>query len=263
MDTTMCTRLAIATLGVAALSVPAFVSSAPCAGAEDGTTVRPISDFLDEQDLSYVDASGRNRSGLVDWGSENQDGSLEWYARIDFMGLIDRDYIVPNWGESIGTTFSGQVTERVQADGRTLVHVTLHTEDAFCVVGDAGLNVARTVWGHLAAYAWAQGWDLDVLDTVDVRYDIRFLTGAEPGSALPRLSELLFRPTEDQEVLQQLITVDGTGRLRARFGVEDGTPGRLTMTQKNVNGPGFSSDATSTNRDPWPVSRLDLRAIGN
>lgn len=234
------------------------------AEADDGVNVRPIEDFLDAQDMSYTsETAPYNRSGIVDWISENEDGSWEWRARVDFLGVIDRDFIVPRWGESIGTTFSGKVTEKVQEDGRTLVHIKLRAKNALCVVGDQGLNVSRTVWGTLAGWAWFNNWGLDTLDTVDVKYDLRFLTADEPGSPLPRLTELLFNPREDQDVLQQLITMNGTGRLSARFGVEAGTSGKLTMTQKNVNNASFDPGPDAgINRDPWPVGRIDIRPVG-
>jgi hypothetical protein len=254
-------------LGISVLAIPAVLTTTPAAEAGNGTTVRPISDFLEAQQLSYTSTTPPLfRSGIVDWVSEGKDGEVEWRMRVDFLGIIDRDFIQSSraWGTSIGSTFSGKVTEKVQKDGRTLVHVTLHGKDVLCFVGKGlNLNPFTVVWGNHAGWANFQGWSLDTLDTADVHYELRFLTDDEPGSQLPQLTELLFFPRPDQEVVQQLITVSGDGRLRALYGVADGTPGKVSMTMKHVNNASFDPSAEDPKRDPWPVARIDLRPAGN
>jgi len=255
-------RVLIAVFGLAAVSAPAIVATTPRAAADDGTTVRPISDFIDRQALTYRDENGRSHSDFVYWNSWNRDGSPEWRARIDFLGVLDRGYIVPNFGGSIGTTFSGQVTEHVQADGRTLVHVQLHTSNAFCVVSHP-VFVSKIYWGKLAPAARGAGGGLAAMDTVDVHFDLRYLTADQPGADMPHLWQLQNKPREDQEVLQQTMTAEGTGRLRVPFGVADGTPGRVTITQTYVNSAGHPSSAATADSDEWPVARIDLRVVGS
>ena len=250
--------LCAAALGLAAL---AALGTTQGAEAGDGTTVRPISDFIDQQVLL---APGFGAG--VDWASEDKDGNLEYVARLDFVGVINKDQLEAGGYGSLGTTFSGNVTEKVQSDGRTLVHVKLHGKNVFCLVGRIGngnpFAPLNRLWGQPAGLVPSQ-FTIDDLDTVDVHYDMKFLTTDPPGSDLPQIRQLTFFPEEGQEVLQTLIQASGKGRLRSNYGVTDGTPGQLTMTMKGIWNASFDPDATDIKRDPWPVGRLDLRPIGN
>jgi hypothetical protein len=246
----------VALLGVAALV--AVASSFTSAEADNVTTVRPIEDFLDQQVLA---------GGVVNWISEAKDGSWEYVIRPDFTGVINRDFVEAGGYGSANTTFTGKVTEQVQEDGRTLVHVSLRGQNVLCF---AWRFQGPLVWGYPAGWLAhpnpAVRVTMDQLDTVSVYYDVKFLTPAAPGAPLPVLTQLMFNPTEGQEVLQQLINLHGTGELRAGFDpgvVADGATGQLTMTMKNVNNASFDPDpGADIKRDPWPVSRIDLRAVG-
>jgi len=254
-------QLCVLALGLAALAVPAALAPAPVAEAGSGTTVRPISDFLDAQVL-LMPGLGAG----VDWSSEDHEGNLEYLARIDFVGVINRDQLEAAGIGSLGTTFEGNVTESVQADGRTLVNVKLRGSNVFCLVGRLGNGGAfwpqNRMWGQPAGLVPSQ-YTLDDIDTVSVQFDLRFLTNDPPGSELPQIRQLLFNPEEGQEVLQNRIEAHGKGRLRANFGVADGTPGQLTMTMKGIWNASFDEGATNFRRDPWPVGRIDLRPVGN
>jgi len=248
----------------AALCVAALLAVASPglpAEAADGVNVRPIQDFLDQQVLL---APGFG-SG-VDWISEDKDGNFEYYARLDFTGVINKIQLDGAGLGSLGTTFTGQVTEKVQSDGRTLVHVRLRGKNVFCLVGELGAGnpfaPANRRWGQPAGLVPSQ-FTIDDLDTVDVQFDVKYLTSDAPGSDLPQIRQLLFFPTEDQEVLQTLIVASGKGRLRAGFGVPDGTPGQLTMTMRGIWNAAFDPAETDYKHDAWPVGRLDLRPVGN
>lgn len=261
------TWLAAAVAVVALLGV---ISPGLTAEADDGATVRPIEDFLDQQ-VPYPWGSG------VDWVSEDKDGNYEYLARLDFTGVINKYFLEdqdhtpggPGYLGSLGTTFTGKVTETVQNDGRTLVHVRLHGKDVYCLValyaGRRTFAPWNRMWGQPAAAVKypASGITMDDLDTVDIHFDLKFLTNDAPGSDLPVIDELLFSPEEGQEVLQLIIQAQGKGRLRSNFGVEDGTPGQLSMTMKGIWNAAFESDATDYKRDPWPIGRIDLRPVGN
>lgn len=262
-------RVGVLATGLALLAIPAFVTT-PEAAAGNGTNVRPISDFLDQQVLL---APGFGAG--VDWVSEDEKGNVEYRARIDWVGVINRDQLEGAGIGSLGTKFEGKVTESVQKDGRTLVHVEMRGENVFCLVGRfvqvPGSNPPRyynpfapafRMWGQPAGLVPSQ-YSIDDLDTVDVHLDLKFLTTDPPGSDLPQVQQLMFFPEEGQEVLQTLIQARGKGRLRSSFGVEDGTPGQLTMTMKGIWNASFDEDATNFRRDPWPVGKINLRAVGN
>ena len=253
-------RVGVLATGLALLAIPAFVTT-PEAAAGNGTNVRPISDFLDQQVLL---APGFGAG--VDWASEAKDGSLEYLARIDFVGVINKYQLEAAGHGSLGTSFTGNVTESVQNDGRTLVQVNLHGKNVFCLIGRFGNGGVfwpdNRMWGQPAGLVPSQFTVAD-LDTVDVHFTLKFLTNDPPGSDLPQIRQLLFFPEEGQEVLQNLIQASGKGHLRYGFGVPDGTPGQLSMTMRGIWNASFEDDATSIKRDPWPVSRIDLRPTGN
>jgi len=232
--------------GLAALAI-LMVAPGPAATAASGATHRPVSDFLDAQTLSDI----------VDWLSGDE-GDIEYRARLDFVGVINRDYATPN-GHPFGTTFDGDITERVLADGRTEVHVVLHGHHVMGVVG-AGqfLTPATTVWGRLAGYALPNGLSVDFCET---KLDLTFITPAAPGSPMPRLAPLLFNPGPGQEVLQVHTVAQGVGELRALFGVADGTPGRMTLNEKGIFNAAFEGGTSSW--EPFPASVIKLQVVGN
>ena len=123
-------------------------------------------------------------------------------------------------------------------------------------------NPQNRRWGQPAGLVPAQ-FTIDDLDTVDVKFNLKFLTNEAPDSDLPQIRQLLFFPEEGQEVLQVLIEASGKGRLRAGFGGPNCTPGQLTMTMRGIWNASFDPDETDPRRDPWPVGRLDLRPVGN
>jgi len=219
----------------------------PVATADNGANQRPISDFLDAQTLGDI----------VDWFS-GEEGNVEYRARIDYLGVIDRDFATPN-GVPFDTTFDGQVTERVRGDGKTEVHVVLHAHHAFGVVG-AGENLtpATTVWSRLAGFAIANGLPVDFCD---VHFDLKYASDDPPGSPMPRLVPLLFTPRADQEVLQIHVEASGDGELRALFGVEDGTPGRMKLNEKGIFNASFEGGVSDW--EPFPVGDIKLTPVGN
>jgi hypothetical protein len=219
----------------------------PVATAAQGVNQRPISDFLEVQTLADI----------VDWMS-GEEGNVEYRARVDYLGVIDRFFATPN-GVPLGTTFDGHVTERVREDGKTEVHVVLFTQHALGAVGQgATLTPATTVWGRLAGFAIPRRLGMSFCD---VRLDLRYATSDPPGATLPRLVPLLFTPRKDQELIQVHVSASGDGELRALFGVEDGTPGRMTVNQKGIFNAAFEGGVADW--EPFPGSLIELRPVGN
>jgi len=238
----------------------AITSPWTTATADDGVNIRPIEDFLDAQTLA---------NGSFKWISEAKDGSWEYRTVVDFTGVINRDFVEGNGFGSAGTTFTGKVTERVQSDGRTLVHVSLHGKNVLAAVWNvpaapAGWWLGQPVWGY--PIGWInqpfRNVSLDDLDKVDVHFDMKFLTPAAPGSTLPVLRQLAFNPSEGQEIVQQEINLHGTGELRSASGFEDGKLAQFTMTMKGIWNASFDPDTLDVKADPWPIARIDLRPVG-
>ena len=55
------------------------------------------------------------------------------------------------------------------------------------------------------------------------------------------------------------IKVHAAGTLREAFGVQDGTPGRLTCTQTGL----FFTNFQGATADGFPVESIDLRVVGS
>src|SRR6266705_5897633 len=64
--------------------------------------------------------------------------------------------------------------------------------------------------------------------------NMRFIINTAPGPPLPSLLQLIFFPESGQMPAFVAFESDGSGELRADFGVPDGTPGRAQITQRGV-----------------------------
>jgi hypothetical protein len=81
-----------------------------------------------------------------------------------------------------------------------------------------------------------------------------------PGAPLPDLVNafILGNTAPGQELRTLAFRSDGDGPLHAAFGVAEGTPGHLTVSQTGILMTGFHG-ATS---DAFPVERVDLHPQG-
>lgn len=235
-------------VGVLAVAALLMAAPRPVTAAGGGVYHRPISDFLEVQTLGDI----------VDWFS-GEEGAVEYRARIDCLGVIDRLFATPN-GAPFGTTVDGDVTERVREDGRTEVHISLHAEHAFGVVciGEGVISAKTAAWGWPAAFAIGQGLGVNFCDA---DLDLSYVTDDPPGSPLPRLVPLLFFPSKTRELIQVHARASGTGELRELFGVEDGTPGRMTFNSKGIFNASFEGGVADW--APFPVNVLTLQPVGN
>jgi hypothetical protein len=208
------------------------------------TTKRPISEFLGQQTLADI----------VDWISFESSTDPSYRTRIDFLGVINELFAKPN-GRDFGTSFSGGVTERVLADGRTEVHVVLHGRNVFYTVGGEGLTPIYS--GRLAGQAVFGGLDVDVCST---RYDLKYITTDAPGAPMPSIVTLLYFAPDGWEILQSKLTAQGDCELRSTYGVEDGTRGRFSLNMNGLVHP-FGGDITSD--ETFPVAAIRLRKVGS
>ena len=241
-------------------------------------TIRPIEDFLDRQgtfclginfEFAYVDKIV-DGDFVVNCPTENpappllivdpianflgnSDPITERSASVDYAGLADY------WaGGVFGTTFSGQVIERPLADGRALVEVLLHTDNALTWVVDGfdfngpllfGNRAPEVVGGEEAALGKSN-------------FKVKFIN-TEPGADLPDLIQLFFFPEPGQEVLSSQSNNQAKGPLTELFGVPDGTPGLTHGVQVNLSGnPQCGAESPSAIADCFPVEKIKLQAIG-
>jgi hypothetical protein len=208
----------------AAPQVEPSLPSDVAAVASAATLTRPVEDF--------VEAQGSFGFGVI-VGFYGQEYSK--VAVIDYAGQIYREVPIacgaPGPFEPV---YSGSVTERPLNDGRTMVHVKLHTSDAVTFVLD--LTNGALIFGV---------GPCDAVNGVpptlgESHLDLKFITADPPGSPMPDWVQLIAAPEPGQEIVQQLFVAHATGPLHEAFGVEEGTPGRLKYTLKGIhNAPGL------------------------
>ena len=203
--------------------------------AEAKTTIRPIEDFLKAQGttVSFVPPVA-DYVGWADVGPVN-------FALVDYAGLA-ADYVADTPGVSLGTKFTGHVTEKVLKDGRREVSILLKTKNALAwafeiadIDPDDSLPFLTT---PLAFGTRAQDVVLGVEPTLGkVSLQVVFIDEAPPGDPLPDLVQLMFNPGTDQEMVSLDFRAKAKGPLHAAFGVPEGTPGTLRVRQTCAGNP--------------------------
>jgi hypothetical protein len=190
----------------------AAASSRPGIVVPASTTSPPISAFVSAQNASTCKAAG-----FVLW----EDTPRTRLMYVDYYGYQDSLLDL-----GLGTTTDGVVTESRQDDGRTRVHVVLHTSNALIwVTDDPVVLPGSPKFGHTptevqAGAAAALG---DSTLTTD------FLMSEGP---LPDFCQLIFTPAEGQQLLSFRFSAGAEGALRAGSGVAEGTPGATQCTQE-------------------------------
>jgi hypothetical protein len=254
---TVCIAVIAASCRDASLPVEAR-GGGPVFAAVGPAVQRPISDFVSAQS-TFVSAPGApvtyclpNGGGCaVGFFSPSQNRA----TLVDYAGLADAWIRRASGGSvSLGTRFSGSVTERPLADGRAEVSVVLLTDNALTWVVD-GLDLAdgTLLFGNRPA---------DVLGGATAALGsahllLKFINSA-PGAPLPNIPQLAFFPEPGQEVLQVGFRANIPGPLRAAFGVPEGTPGRMTVTQTGLFMTGFHGAVA----DGFPAEYVNLKVVG-
>jgi hypothetical protein len=218
---------------------------------------RSISDFVSAQG-TFVSAPGApvtfcfpNTGCAVGFFSPSQNRA----TFVDYAGLADAFIRQSSGGTvSLGTGFSGSVTERPLADGRAEVTVVLLTDNALTWVVD-GLDLAdgTFLFGNHPA---------DVLRGAppalgSAQLLLKFINSA-PGAPLPNIPQLAFFPEPGQESLQVGFRAGSSGVLHAAFGVSEGTSGRMTVTQTGLFMAGFHGAVA----DGFPAEYVNLKVVG-
>ncbi len=175
---------------------------------------RPIEDFLVTQGTWYVPYS-------VMWTDLMPKDGAD-LAEIDYAGL--RGAMMEPYGYSLGTTYSGKVTERPLPDGRAEVQVLLHTRNALAWAADMpddGSWPSEFLFGR----DWWEVVFLGFSPAVgDCTLQLKFINTA-PNAPLPDFCQILFAPEEGQELLSVYFVGQAEGLMA------DGSPARMKITQ--------------------------------
>ena len=182
----------------AAAAEPAQVIGTDAA-ANAPTQQRPIEDFVMAQGTFFP-------GEFLIW----TDPAAGLFTAIDYAGLLG--FL------GLGTEFSGSVTERALPDGRAMVHVRLHTTNAFSFGVD--FIAGAVVFGNDPG-AVIMGAEPGLGSS---HLHVRF-TNTAPGDPLPDLIQLLLDPAQGQALLYSQFVANAEGPLG------DGSAGCLHTTQ--------------------------------
>lgn len=231
---------------------------------------RPISDFVSPQGTFCQDILGDGSCYLfvapapnfLGWTNDtdtNNDGVQDkplLFAGVDYAGLANGYF-----GNLLGTTLEGSVTEVPMADGRAHVSVLLRARQAngwviaLDLAGDVLGQIADgpTLFGHRPEdVALGAGAALG-----DSFLNVDFINTA-PGAPLPDLLQLSAAPLAGQELKTLRFLWRAAGPLTALYGVSEGTPGRCTIQQNGVLVPGSSNHLVGG--DGFPAEFINLTA---
>jgi hypothetical protein len=219
-----------------AVAVGLIALSGLAASASAQTTKRPLADWLGPNLAEPI--------GII-W----TEPSNPTWAFIDYFG---RNASIV--GLNLGSTFEGQVTEKARKDGRADVRVVMHARKVLSYAYDT--SIAAYVFGHFASQV-ATGSDpalADVLLTVD-------FVNVAPGAPLPSLARLSFFPSPDYALNKLSLVASADGTLRAAYGVPDGTPGRLQLTQRGLyDVSGLPNNGQDNN---FPAEHINITVTGD
>jgi len=262
---------------IVALATALLAPMTPSFAGPPSATIRPIEDFLDRQGTYCLDANfvGTYVDEIVDGnfvgncptGSPplllvppianfigNSDPDTERSASVDYAGLADY------WAEdAFGMTFAGQVIERPLSDGRALVQVILHTDNALTWVVDGFDFNGPLLFGNRAPEIVGEGAEAALGKS---NWRVKFINTA-PGADLPDMIQLFFFPEQGQEVLSIQSNNQAKGPLKEFFGVPDGTPGLTNGVQVGLIGnPQCGADSPSAVADCFPAEEIKLQVVG-
>jgi hypothetical protein len=237
--------------GVFLLLAVAFLVSPPTAMGAAPMSTRPISDFIDAQGTTngFIPPI----PDFIGWG----DNPFQQFASVDYTGLAAA-WLHASGGPDVGTTVSGTVTERKLSDGRVMVTVVLHTTWAITWVwgGEGDLATGPLQFGYRANEILANPAVTPALSSAELK--VQF-TNTGPGAPLPDLvaAFILGNALPGQELRSLMFRSNGTGAIHAIFGVPEGTPGQLIVTQTGI----FMPHSQAPTYDGFPAERVDLHPL--
>ncbi len=238
---------------------------------------RPIEDFVNQQGTLCIDSSFNVIEPLPDRSNcflfvppiENFIGSSDpkrlKLASIDYAGLANK-WVEDNSDLTLGTTFSGGITERPLKDGRFEVFVKLKTYNALTwVTGvtDLGFN-GPLLFGHRAPDV-VGGAEPAFCDSL---FEIKFTVNYK-DEPLPDILQLFIDPEAGQEVTQIKVECNALGPLHENEdeGWEEGTLGRAKINQRALFHPPVPDlvpDSKPEDKGVWdgfPVENIILHPL--
>ena len=233
--------------------------------AQGKVTKRPLADFLSTQGTFCIDDGGGGcflfvppDPNFLGW-STDFDLSPLLFAGLDYAGLADA------YPSGSVPTFAGSVSERLLADGRAEVTVSLHTRGANVWVIELDLSgdilaqiagSAPTLFGHRPSDVLA-GAGQALADSF--LHVVMVLPG--PGEPLPDLVELANFGIVGVELKSLRLRMQASGPLTAAYGVAEGTPGRATIIQTGLFA--HPQPGIELGGDPFPVESINLKVVGH
>lgn len=222
----------------------------PAKGAAPVST-RPISEFVAAQGTSNIFIPPV--PDFVGWG----DNPFHQFASIDYAGLAAA-WLHANGGADVGTEVSGTVVERKISDGRVVVTVVLHTTHAITWVwgGDGDFATGPTQFGYRATELLATPTLVPAFSNCEMNVEF---TNTGPGAPLPDLVDafILGNALPGQVLRRLMFRSSGTGAIHEVFGVPEGTPGQLIVSQTGI----LITHFQGATADGFPCERVDLHPL--
>lgn len=243
--------LSIGARGALACALVCLLGTAGPARATLPVATRPIADFLAAQGTTNIFIPPV--PDFIGWA----DNPANQFASVDYAGLA-AGWLTANGGPDLETQSDGTVVERPLSDGRAMVYVILRTTRANSWVvglpGDLALDPLQ--FGYRAQDLLADPSLKPALSSCVLSVTFK---NTAPGAPLPDLVDafILGNTAQGQELRTLAFRSDGEGPLHAIFGVPEGTPGHLTVTQTGLLTTGFHG-ATG---DAFPAERVDLHPL--
>ena len=226
---------------IAALAMVASVGVGHPSAAE--TQQRPFSEWLAAQS-SFVNPA---TCGSSTFGWLTPD--LATFALADYSGKLGQ-CITNNGGPVFNPEFSGTVTERALPDGTAEVLVIHHFADTYALARDLTQAGFPAILGYRAAELFNQPDRQSAL--ANGMMQVKFINDY-PGAPLPDVTAI-------SNILSISIRIRGEGPLRAAFGVAEGTPGKLLVSQTGLfNIPGQGNGVA----DGFPAELVRVFIAGN
>lgn len=180
-------------------------------------------------------------------------GVAGYFASFDYAGVAARK-IEEEGGDPIGTTFEGHIRERPLDDGRAEVRVILHTDNALVWANECcDFATSPVLFGARSTEV------LEGAEPVLGKFfmDLTFVNTA-PGAPMPDFMQLVYCPEPGQELRMLRTSANAKGPLREAFGVPEGTPGSLTVSETAL----FQTPFMGAVGDAFPVEHVELRVVG-
>jgi hypothetical protein len=203
------------------------------AAAFAGTTHRPISEFVDAQGTFCVD-DGQGGCTIFVPPVANFVGFTDTVHDLgisfDYAGLSDAPL-----GGTLGTAFSGTISERTVQDGSVIITVHLHTSNALVYVIPFDPSSPANQFGENPLIFGTRVTDVQAGAQPalgDSTFDLTF-TNSAPGLPIPDFEQLLFAPQPGQTVLS--VVFEGT----ANGQFANGSTGKVHVIERGIFTNGF------------------------